>query len=131
MIAYQHNQPLDARNIARVFDASGIVRPTHDLARIARMFDHSNLVISAWADTTLVGVCRALTDHGYSCYLSDLAVDRAYQNQGIGGALLQHVKEAIGDEVSLILLSAPGAMSYYPDKGFSVIENGFLIKRAR
>ncbi|MES2831828.1 MAG: GNAT family N-acetyltransferase [Pseudomonadota bacterium] len=131
MITYQRNRPLEPSSIARVFDASGIVRPTHDLARIARMFDNANLVISAWDESTLIGVCRALTDYSYCCYLSDLAVDRAYQKQGIGGALIRQVQEAIGEEVSLILLSAPDAMAYYPTRGFSVIENGFVIKRSR
>ncbi len=48
MITYQRNQLLEPSNIAQVFDGSGIVRPTHDLKRIARMFDNANLVISAW-----------------------------------------------------------------------------------
>ena len=95
------------------------------------MFDNANLVISAWDRDRLVGVCRALTDYSYCCYLSDLAVDRDYQKQGIGGALTAQVREAIGAEVSLILLSAPAAMSYYPTKGFIPVENGFVIKRQR
>lgn len=37
-IAYRHNLPLDPSEVARVFDASGITRPTADLPRIARMF---------------------------------------------------------------------------------------------
>jgi len=41
------------------------------------------------------------------------------------------VQAAIGEEVSLILLSAPGAMSYYPKIGFAKVENGFIVKRAR
>jgi len=53
MIEYCHNFPLDPVDVAR---------PTHDIARIARMFAASNLVISAWEDGGLVGVCRALTD---------------------------------------------------------------------
>ncbi len=33
------------------------------------------------------------------------------------------------DEVSLILLSAPEAMDYYPKLGFAKIDNGFVIRR--
>jgi len=131
MITYQCNRALDPRNIARLFNASGIIRPSDDLPRIARMFEHANLVISAWDQDLLVGVCRALTDYSYCCYLSDLAVDRTYQKQGIGSALIQHIRGAIGEQVSLILLSAPGAMSYYPANGFLPVENGFVIKRQR
>ena len=74
-IEYRHDCPLDPTEVARVFDASGITRPTTDLPRIARMFAAPSLVISAWQNGRLVGVSRSLTDYSYCCYLSDLAVD--------------------------------------------------------
>jgi predicted N-acetyltransferase YhbS len=61
--------------------------------------------------------------------LSDLAVDREYQKQGIGAELVHRVKAIIGDECSLVLLSAPGAMEYYPKIGFKKVDNAFVIKR--
>lgn len=128
-IEYRHNTSLAAADVAAVFDASGIRRPTKDLARIGRMFANANLVISAWHENKLVGVCRALTDFSYCCYLSDLAVDKAYQKHGIGSELIARVQQAIGDEVALILLSSPEAMKYYPKLGFEKVENGFIIKR--
>jgi GNAT superfamily N-acetyltransferase len=128
-IAYRHNLPLDPSEVARVFDASGITRPTADLPRIARMFAAPSLVISAWHGDRLVGLSRSLTDHAYCCYLSDLAVDKAYQGQGIGQALIARTRAVIGDEVSLILLAAPGAMSYYPAVGFEQADNAFVIRR--
>ena len=116
-------------DIIRVLQDSGIVRPTHDVARIEKMFAHANLVVTAWEGETLVGVCRALTDFSYCCYLSDLAVNKSHQGQGIGQQLIEQVKHKIGDKVALILLSAASAMSYYPGIGFDKIENGFIIKR--
>ena len=97
----------------------------------ARMFAAPSLVISAWKDGRLVGVSRALTDFSYCCYLSDLAVDKALQGKGIGRELVERTRAAIGDEVSLILLSAAGAMSYYPEIGFEKAENAFVIRRKR
>jgi predicted N-acetyltransferase YhbS len=131
VIEYRHNFPLAAADVAAVFDASGIRRPTHDLARIERMFCNADLCLSAWHDGELVGVCRALTDFSYCCYLSDLAVAKAYQKQGIGRELIARVRAAISDEVALILLSAPEAMTYYPKVGFATTDNGFIIKRNR
>jgi N-acetylglutamate synthase-like GNAT family acetyltransferase len=131
MIEYQHNLPLDPADVIRVFESSGITRPTKDVVRIARMFASSNLVISAWSDGILVGVCRALTDYSYCCYLSDLAVDCNFQKSGIGKELIQRVRTVIGEEVALILLSSPGAMSFYPTAGFAKVENGFIVKRIR
>lgn len=130
-IEYRHNYPLDPVDVARVFDASGIKRPTTDLARIARMFAGANLIISAWHDGKLVGVSRSLTDFSYCCYLSDLAVDKAFQTHGIGSELIQRTRTVVGEKVSLILLSAPDAMSYYPKVGFEAAQNAFVIRRKR
>ncbi len=131
MLTYQLNTPLPASAVAAVFDASGIRRPSHDLPRIERMFANADLVLSAWDGERLVGVCRALTDFSYCCYLSDLAVDRAYQHRGIGLELVERVRAAIGEEVALVLLSAPEAMDYYPRLGFDRIDNGFIIRCSR
>lgn len=131
MIEYRDDYPLQAAEVARVFEASGIVRPSQDLPRIERMLAGADLLVSAWSGETLVGVCRALTDYSYCCYLSDLAVDKAFQGQGIGKALIARLRSRLSEEVSIILLSAPGAMDYYPQAGFSAIDNGFIIRRSR
>jgi ribosomal protein S18 acetylase RimI-like enzyme len=129
MIEYRHNFLLDPKDVARVFDSSGITRPTHDLARIECMFTKANLIVSAWSEGVLIGVCRALTDFSYCCYISDLAVVKDFQRLGIGKHLLQEVRGSVGEEVSIILISNPKVVSYYPKVGFSKLENGYVIKR--
>ena len=129
MITYKLNHPLDAEEVVRVFESSGINRPTKDGERIRRMLKHSNLVISAWDGERLIGVCRALTDFSYCCFLSDLAVDRAYQHQGIGKEMIARLRAELGDEVSLIIQAAAASMSYYPRLGFEKMENGFMLAR--
>ncbi|HKU97670.1 MAG TPA: GNAT family N-acetyltransferase [Vineibacter sp.] len=131
MITYEINKPLDAADVARLFDASTIRRPTGDVPRIAKMLQGGNLTISAWDGDKLVGISRALTDFAYCCYLSDLAVDKAYQRHGIGKELIAITRREIGEQVALILLSAPEAMDYYPKVGFDKIANGYIIKRTR
>jgi predicted N-acetyltransferase YhbS len=95
------------------------------------MFAAQALTISAWDGMKLVGVSRSLTDYAYCCYLSDLAVDKEYQALGIGKELVRRTQVVIGEEVSLVLLSAPGALSYYPTIGFAPADNAFVIKRKR
>jgi ribosomal protein S18 acetylase RimI-like enzyme len=130
-VEYRVNYPVDPTDVVRVFNNSGIKRPTADLSRIARMFLPPSLTISAWVAGTLVGVSRSLTDHAYCCYLSDLAVDKDYQGRGIGRELVTRTQALIGEEVSLILLSAPDAMSYYPSLGFELAQNAYVIRRKR
>lgn len=95
------------------------------------MINGANLTITAWDNTTLIGIARALTDFSYCCYLSDLAVHKDYQKQGIGKTLITKVEKEIGEETALILLSAPNAMEYYPKAGFTKAENAFLIPRKK
>ena len=123
MIKYLKNVDLNLEDIILVFEKSSINRPIGNKNRIKSMFDNSNLIISAWDQDKLVGLCRALTDFSYCCYLSDLAVDMDYQRQGIGKTMIDLVKKEINDEVALILLSAPSSMSFYPNVGFGKIEN--------
>lgn len=131
MIEYRENQPLEPVEIARIFEAAGISRPTKDIPRIAQMFANANIVISAWDGARLIGVSRALTDYSYCCYLSDLAVDVAYQKHGIGRELIRRTQSIIGEQVSLVLMSAPGAMAYYPKVGFALADNAYVIRRKR
>lgn len=118
-----------ASDIVAVYTSSGIKRPSWDIDRITKMYLNSNLIITAWCTNELVGISRSLTDYCYACYLSDLAVKKEYQNQGIGKQLIDLTRKEIGNETALILLSAPLAMEYYPKIGFNKIENGFVIPR--
>jgi ribosomal protein S18 acetylase RimI-like enzyme len=131
VIEYRTDHPIEPAEIARLLDASGIARPTGDLARITKMYAGSSFVISAWDAGRLVGLCRGLTDFSYTCYLSDLAVDRSHQKSGIGREMIRRARELIGDEVTLLLLSAPEALEYYPKVGFEKVSNAFYIRRKR
>lgn len=130
-ITYQTGLIPDTKDIIEVYRSSGIKRPVEDLTRIANMYANSNLIVTAWTGSKLVGISRSITDFYYCCYLSDLAVRKEYQKTGIGRELIALTKEQIGTQVALILLSAPAAMDYYPKVGFDKIDNGYMIKRSK
>lgn len=131
MITYKTDITPDINQIIDLYQSSGINRPINDYERIKQMYTNSNLVITAWDDTKLVGIARSLTDFCYCCYLSDLAVSKEYQKHGIGKKLISLTKEQIGDQSMLLLLAAPTAMNYYPKVGLEVVSNGFIIKRTQ
>lgn len=93
-------------------------RPVEDRDCIESMLRHANLLVTAWDGAGLVGVARSVTDFGYCCYLSDLAVHRSYQRRGIGRRLLEETASQLGPRCKLILLAAPAAAEYYPHVGF-------------
>lgn len=131
VIAYKLNTKIEAHQLAEIFQASGIKRPVDDLNRLKRMLDNSDILVTAWDGDKLVGVARALTDFSYCCYLSDLAVDKDYQKQGIGHEMVAEVQKQIGDECILLLLSASEAMEYYPKIGFEKAGNAYIIYRKK
>ena len=94
-------------------------RPIDDGHVVDQMLAHANLLCTAWAGPLLVGVARSVTDFGYCCYLSDLAVDEAWQHRGIGKRLCDETQARLGPKCKLILLAAPKAAAYYPKIGFA------------
>ena len=92
-------------------------RPVDDEAQMEAMLRNADLIVTARCDGQLVGVARAITDFAYCCYLSDLAVDEAFQRQGIGKELMRRVSLEAGEKTKLILLAAPAAIDYYPHIG--------------
>jgi GNAT superfamily N-acetyltransferase len=104
-------------------------RPVDDFARVEKMLQHGNILITAWENDLLIGVSRALSDFSFCCYLSDLAVDEAFQKQGIGKELIRLTHEAAGKNSMLILLAAPKAVEYYPRIGMDQFKECFIIRR--
>lgn len=128
-ITYKNDRIPEIDEIINLYDDSGLKRPTDDKARITKMYDNANLVVTAWEGDKLVGIARSLSDFSHCCYLADLAVSKDYQHKGIGKELVAATKEAIGEESMLLLLSAHTALEYYPKIGMETVKNGFIIHR--
>jgi len=103
-------------------------RPVHDMTRIQAMIDYANIIITAWNQDSLVGISRALSDFSFCCYLSDLAVDVAFQKQGIGKRLIEETHAVSGLNTKLVLLAAPAATEYYPRIGMERFPHCFVIR---
>ena len=107
-------------------------RPVDNRNCIEAMLRHGNLLCTAWDENKLVGVARSVTDFEYCCYLSDLAVDKACQGQGIGKRLIEETKKAAGGEITTtLLLSAPGALTFYQGIKMPQLDNCFAYRRAK
>ena len=130
-IDYKFDVTPSAYEIIELYKSSGMPRPVNDKERITKMYENSNLVVTAWNGELLVGVSRCLTDFCWSCYLADLSVRHEYKGKGIGKKLVELTKDRIGEQTMLLLLSVPTAMEYYPKIGLKKVENGFIIDRVK
>jgi predicted N-acetyltransferase YhbS len=106
----------------------GARRPLDDPAIAKNMFEHANLIITAWDGEQLVGISRSFTDFGYICYLADLAVRESHQRLGIGIELIKRTRAELGPRASIILIAAPQAVDYYPAIGFTRHESAWMLK---
>ena len=106
-------------------------RPT-DERRVTRMLENANVRISAWDGERLVGFLRAMTDYTFDCCLNDLAVDPAYQRQGLGRELVEQLRGQLEDGTLIFLLSAKDATEFYMKYGFkeAPLAYGMLHKKA-
>jgi GNAT superfamily N-acetyltransferase len=104
-------------------------RPVDERETIRGMLAHAGVMVTARVGGLLVGISRAITDFHFCTYLSDLAVDVAYQRQGIGRELVRRTHEAAGLGTHLILLAAPKARTYYPHIGMDACDSCWIIAR--
>ena len=127
-IVYSIESNLDSQEFMDVLNGStlGERRPVDDFKRITEMCKNANLIVTARLDGKLIGVARSITDFAYCTYLSDLAVDKDYQRKGIGKRLIEETKKYI-PQAKLILLSAPGAVDYYPKIGMKRHDYCFIL----
>jgi len=128
-IEYKVNEAITADQFSTLLAKTtlGARRPIDKVEVVNVMLGHADLLITAWQEQILVGVARSVTDFAFCCYLSDLAVDPAIQGMGVGKSLIRMTKEALKPECSLILLSAPQAIDYYPKIGFTQHNSAWVL----
>ncbi len=128
-ILYRTGNDLDLDEMIDVYrDCSlGVRRPIDDRERMREMLANADITITAWDGTRMVGIARSISDFAYATYLSDLAVRDSHQKQGIGKELIRRTRDAAAG-ATLILLSAPAAVEYYPHIGFQQHNSCWLLR---
>ena len=129
VITYRNGNDLDLEAVIELYRAStlGERRPVDDRERMSAMLQKANLIITAWDGAQIVGIARSVSDFSYATYLSDLAVRLSHRRQGIGRELIRRTQEA-GGQASVILLSAPKAVDYYPRIGMKSHPSAWTLK---
>lgn len=130
-MTYALEPDLDAEEFIEVLVRSSLAarRPVDEPETTRGMLRHSDVIVTARLGGLLVGISRAITDFSYCTYLSDLAVDQAFQRRGIGKELIRRTHEAAGLGTTLILLAAPLARAFYPHIGMVQHDSCWLIPR--
>ncbi|WOE68852.1 GNAT family N-acetyltransferase [Hydrogenimonas thermophila] len=130
-IEYKLNPKLTVNEFIDILNRStlGERRPIDNLKCIDGMLKNADIIVVATNNKKIIGVARSVTDFYYCCYLSDLAVDKKYQNKGIGKNLINMTQKQLNDKCKIILLSAPKATEYYPKIGFTQHTSAWTLAR--
>lgn len=89
--------------------------------RIQKLVKNVSISLVARDGKKIAGVLFALTDFCYWLYVTDLGVDRDYERQGIGTALIKKTHEIAGGEkdIAMYLVANENAVPFYQKLGMT------------
>lgn len=120
------------RMLCALYDDAGWTSYSQDIERTLRGIAASQRVITAWDDTTLVGMGRCVGDGETVVYVQDLLVMGAYRRRGIGTALMRRLLAPYTSVRMSVLVAdeLPGTRAFCRACGFEPADDyrcgGFL-----
>jgi ribosomal protein S18 acetylase RimI-like enzyme len=132
MILFSERKDIDPVQLVELYrQAPWAVGRTVDDVRA--MLEETDLAISAWDGTRLVGFGRVLTDYVYRASIWDVIVAHDYQGQDIGTEIVQRLLHHPSlKRVELFWLCTRDKQAFYEKFGFSADEQtGMVWARAK
>jgi GNAT superfamily N-acetyltransferase len=132
-ISYQHEPLLTAEEyvdlLLRSIDGGGIW-PVEDIGRINRMLAGAQIIMCARDEKgRLIGASRSLTDFAWCTYTSELAVDKAYQRQGVGRELAIREREMAGNQTTMFGVALPSVLEWWLKQGHKPVPTAYMLPR--
>lgn len=93
---------------------------------IINAFRNSQYAVFALHHGRLVGAGRAFGDEVDCAVICDLAVNPEFQGSGLGGQLLEALKQKVRHHLRIILYANPGKESFYRKRGFRKMKTAMM-----
>jgi len=90
MITFSERTDFDPALLVRLYDCASWAK-ARTVDDIKDMLARTDLAISAWDGTDLIGFGRVLTDYVYRASVWDVIVDPKYQGQDIGTQIMERI----------------------------------------
>lgn len=123
------------RMLQALYEDAGWTGYTADMKSSMAGVNGSARVVTAWDDTTLVGMARAITDGHTIVYVQDLLVMGTFRRRGIGRGLLRRLLLPYRDvrQMAVLCDNMPEIRAFYGAAGFEEASRigctGFLRMR--
>ena len=115
------------QRLTELFEAVGWdTRPPEDLKQAC---ERSTYVRFAYHRNKIVGTGRIVSDGKYYAMIVDLAVDPAYQGNGIGSTILRQLTGEIADYWIVSLRAAEGKEPFYLKRGWKKSKSAYHWSR--
>jgi ribosomal protein S18 acetylase RimI-like enzyme len=132
MLIFSDRKDIDPAQLLRLYGQApwATARLAEDLPA---MLANTDLVVSVWDGSRLVGFARVLTDYVYRASIWDVIVDQDYQGQDIGTQIMQRILHHPElKRVALFWLCTRDKQAFYEKLGFSAKEQtGMVWDRAK
>ena len=127
MIRYSDSPDIDPQQLLALFEQADWARG-RSVIDTQRMLSETDLLISAWDGTQLLGFGRVLTDYVYRASIWDVIVDVNYQARDIGKGLVREIlAHASLSKVELFWLCTRRYQGFYASLGFSDKEQTGMV----
>jgi len=100
--------------------------------RIERLLKNAPICITARNENDLlIGAILGITDFAYWLFITDLGVDRAYTQKGIGKTLMQKAHDLAGGEKDIILYTCANenAVGFYEKFGMTHADDVMVMSK--
>lgn len=115
---------IDWQDVAEILKSVGMAYFKGEIHQKA--FKNSRTVVFVFADETLIGFGRAISDGAYQAAIYDVAVRPEYQGRKLGSLIVQEIVESI-PHCNFLLYAAPGKEEFYQKLNFRRMKTGMAL----
>lgn len=127
MITYSDQKDFDPTLLVRLFQQAAWAAG-RSVEESKEMVAHTQVMITAWEGSRLVGCGRVLTDFVYRASIWDVIVDVPYQGRDIGSSVIRRILHHPAlQRVELFWLCTRDQQPFYELLGFSAKEQTGMV----
>lgn len=129
-IIFSHSQPAVHDVITLYLSVGWGSINDYDTDTWQKTLNETTGIITAYADGSLVGLARILSDNAHDSYLTDIVVHPAFQNKGIGRQIMNHVIHSYGHtNIYIAGLDQKHNKTFFEKCGLKIRSHMFVASR--
>lgn len=127
IVIYCVGKCLNESELRQLFESVGWLSAIY-ANRMVKALRNAGLVVSAWKNNKLIGLTEVLDDGELIAYVHYLLVNPEYQGQGIGGRLLEIVREKYRNYLYISVISEhKDTVAFYEKSNFTKSEDAVAL----